>query len=80
MNKKDDGGPAFPTDIRRAQQYATGGMTLRDYFAGQIAMSGAEAAIVGARAEGMSTDDAAKIVARMAYHMADAMIEERERK
>ena len=72
-----DGGPAFPITVRRDEKYMDeagygkvravqgleGGMTLRDWFAGQ-ALAGVNAA----------TEQEA---ARFAYAVADAMLAER---
>ena len=78
---KQDGGPAFP---RPASEYTGSGtcpdgndaipeqvgMTLRDWFAG--------AAIYGAAAQIMEPDPLpAADVAKWAYQLADAMIQER---
>lgn len=61
---KEIGGPAFPYD--RTQQPS--GMTLRDYFAAK-AMHGL--------LESTRVSDA-KLIARDAYQMADAMLKARE--
>jgi hypothetical protein len=70
----DDGGPAFPvTESDRC--YASYGMTLRDWFAGQ-ALAGLIAS------ESMSTEESAHLTApadaRRAYAMADAMLAARK--
>jgi len=65
----NDGGPAFPTAT--LAQKTEGGMTLRDYFAGQ-ALAGFIAASTG--------QVHCQPAARMCYHMADAMLAARERK
>ena len=68
----NDGGQAFPclTPNDNNINYAdyVPGMTLRDYFAGQIIGS-----LISVYADDMKT------IARHAYKQADAMIEERER-
>lgn len=71
---RNDGGPAFP------QPYSpigtTGGMSLRDWFAGRAM----DAALHGASAP--SEDALGPLfneIARLAYKMADAMLAEREK-
>ena len=72
----NDGGPAFPhfkTDpySSKVELCPQGGMTLRDYFAGQ--------ALAGALAD--PTCDISPVeLAKIAYREADAMIAEREAK
>jgi hypothetical protein len=75
---KPDGGPAFPVvtgysvDGTTIQQ-ASGGMTLRDYFAAK-AMVG----LLGQQAYARSSDeDDSYELSRDAYAIADAMITER---
>lgn len=63
MDKINDGGPAFPAELSNSGPQ--GGMTLRDYFAGQMM-----AALVSDR-EVVAHLPAA---ARIAYQMADALI------
>lgn len=71
----NDGGPAFPEAVAigpSGDVYpGMGGMSLRDWFAGQAA-----AAIIGGIcAQGRSTDsERAPLVARSAYLLADAML------
>jgi hypothetical protein len=77
---KNDGGPAFPVPIFNAtdvcvanalKQQSTGelsGMSLRDYFAGQV--------VVAIYADWRGTDDAD--VVKEAYRVADAMLKARE--
>ena len=69
--KADGGGPAFPNDTAYRDERGTligGGMTLRDYFAGQ--------ALAGMLADGSYSFNGA---AQDAYAFADAMLAERER-
>jgi len=90
MSKIDDGGPAFPEhhyfDPSRGQygmhmtasDVGCGGMTLRDWFAGQ-----ALAGICGqyhAQGNTKATDAIAHAItlSEHAYHIADAMIAARE--
>ena len=63
---KYDGGPAYPVPARGDHDPMENGMTLRDYFAGQ-ALSNQYANDAGT----------ATNVAKWAYQIADAMIEER---
>lgn len=83
MTDKPDGGLAFPhhevwDDDKTDIGWIGGGMTLRDWFAGQ-----AMAAIISKR-KSFTTDDygvferEASQNASGAYHYADAMIAERE--
>lgn len=92
MSNKTDGGPAFPTpDITHDDgetQTGCWGMSLRDWFAGQMI------AVVNDNATGESLDSAAEsleipvdeyngekhwpmLLAKRAYAIADAMIAER---
>lgn len=81
MAEPDDGGPAFPHSYATPSGPAAyddhGGMTLRDWFAGQ-AMSalaeGAGNALVEGRAH-----DVIRLIAGLSYRIADAMVEERAR-
>ncbi len=80
MVGKDDGGFAFPRphstdecEQNCSHYYDQQGMTLRDWFAGQIA-----AAMVG-KYGGESFRDNRANMARDAYLMADAMLVERKR-
>ena len=77
MAEKDDGGGAFPqvdSEVRGsgcaayAVTYSYGGMTLRDYFAGQVI--GALSARACSTVEGDTL---------RAYRIADAMLKARER-
>lgn len=82
MTKKDDGGAAFPHVAQRdgaasMRVLTQGGMSLRDYFAGQ-AMAGAIALAADAvKASGAPSNGDGTIVAGMAYEYADAMLAER---
>ena len=74
MSDKQDGGPAFPTrGVGSMERLADGaGMSLRDFFAGQIA-----AAII-AGGHPISKEAHPEIhVPRVAYEFADALITER---
>lgn len=67
-----DGGTAFPTQPLGSDGLpcweASRGMSLRDYFAGQAAQGH------------LGTDEAALLIARCAYEVADAMLAAREAK
>lgn len=70
-DKREDGGPAFPTEPRGpvyGDKYD--GMTLRDWFAGQ-ALAGI---IAHPNLEGWEP----AITAKWAYEIADAMLEARK--
>jgi hypothetical protein len=62
----DTGGPAFPTAT--LAQKTGGGMTLRDYFAGQVLIG------LSIRREGATDENDA----RNAYALADAMLKARQ--
>ena len=65
----DNGGPAFPTigNIAHNSDWPSDdGMTLRDWFAGQT--------LAGMTPHHMISGNEAKIMARSAYDVADAMI------
>lgn len=64
MSKPDDSGPAFPNPGTSAT-----GMTIRDYFAGQVLLGISSAE----RADGQKCS----FLAETAYTMADAMIQAR---
>jgi hypothetical protein len=84
----DDGGLAFPQTggfdsegnfrCSQAYEYGDGGMTLRDWFAGQaLAVLDVDAIAVG-MAGSTEPNRAAKTAAKMAYNIADAMISKRK--
>lgn len=70
--KASDGGPAFPVQSDGCLVPA-GGMSLRDWFAGQAIMLFSE---VWAN---LNSPHDAEAVARRSYEVADAMIAEREK-
>ena len=79
---KSDGGPAFPTDQTRCLHKTpsvSGGMSLRDWFAGT---SGREALFVLETTGGewlrFGEDNAVNQLAKMKLKIADAMLKERE--
>lgn len=83
-DKIDDGGPAYPTDIRcqhssecprSTHEYGFHGMSLRDWFAGM--------ALQGFRSGGVKRDNSnclcdGATVADLAYQDADAMLVRRQ--
>lgn len=82
--KPNDGGPAFPTtlDYGECGSQTIGGMTLRDWFAGQalgafIQRVTSDKIVAGMLEEGIQAET---LLARYAYDMADAMIAVREAK
>jgi len=78
INKQ--GGPAFPVSIPGCGDNGWQGMSLRDYFAGQ-ALIGLAMHLDDARQEKMNNKEArANWEASIAYHLADAMLEQRNQK
>jgi hypothetical protein len=82
VNKKDDGGPAFPDPT--GDYVGREGMSLRDWFAGQ-AMSACAAAYPNVKEWQLkkwfgdrSGIYAEEVIARMAYEVADAMLKARK--
>ena len=72
MTNKDDGGAAFPKTFENWQ----GGMSLRDYFAGQ-ALAGITANSSLEPNEELAYASAEEGYARQAYELADAMLKAR---
>lgn len=80
MTARDDGGPAYPQPISHSLgggadfpcNWALGGMTLRDYFAGQALVA------MGQWVPGMA-GTVHEVRAIYAYEQADAMIAERSK-
>lgn len=70
MSKHADGGPAFPTPWA-AGTATEGGMTLRDWFAGQ--------AMVGILSVAGPYGLAPYEISERSYRLADAMIKERKK-
>lgn len=89
MKEREDGGPAFPAkadvDPRGMGQSfvvsARGGMSLRDWFAGQALMSGAgpDARYSAERADSHGDSKWHDLVASSAYAFADAMLAARKK-
>ena len=77
--KKDDGGPAFP-NVPPDPQYSKWeeGMTLRDYFAGQIAigLTGSQPFMLRMLDE-HKHEQVADAIAFTAYDISDAMLKAR---
>ena len=69
---KDNGGQAFPTHNYQDNRYKEQGMTLRDYFAAK-AMQG----ILVNPAESYEYGSVQILLAKCAYQIADAMLNER---
>ena len=77
QDTKQNSQPAFPV-IAQSQVYSTG-MTLRDYFAGQIIPSITSFSLEQPIERGDTKQIAAARYARIAYEIADAMLAEREK-
>ena len=83
MTEKRDGGPAFPkhtVELPSGElQWGAGGMTLRDWFAGQALVAIAQQSVVThaqhAKQAGVSAE---AIVAGKCYAQADAMLKARD--
>ena len=83
MSNKPDGGPAFPhheTTSRGEPYHDHLGMSLRDWFAGQVlagdmACQNEQTGYLNAKA----TDDELRNLAKLYYRIADAMIAERNK-
>jgi len=78
MTKIDDGGPAFPTH-ETADFYPPTGMSLRDWFAGQV-VSGMAAQFDAKTlyATALEGRHPASVITQWAYTIADAMIAARK--
>jgi len=72
---RDDGVYAFPHSDDLPVRYS--GMTLRDYFAGQV-ITGLFAAGIEIQSNGIKLHDVIQF-AKLAYNVADAMILERDK-
>ncbi len=86
MSARNDGGPAFPTTVHPDSNDGVDGlmtgMSLRDWFAGQVLanMSGINPNLPGSPASGTFYPDAEELASRQAkwaYLLADAMLAER---
>ena len=78
MSTVEDGGPAFPAEGPSAGQFEHPGMTLRDYFAAQVAPTVLSNAIMDFEHDGYQ-ENWRMGVAIDAYMMADALLAARER-
>ena len=84
MNEKKDGGSAFPEVISdrdnngQYDTYSYGGMSLRDYFAGQ-ALVGILANGTYRTGKGVNEKTFDKALAETVYGLADTLIAEREK-
>lgn len=79
MTTKENGGPAFPHegwDIPKEYRLPSPGMSLRDWFAGQV-ISGSTHRFVNLEHDDQA-DDEARGIAADAYRLADAMLEARK--
>jgi hypothetical protein len=76
MGNRKDGGPAFPSEKHDADgpYGAQPGMSLRDWFAGQVLVG-----LAKAWASGEVDDYQPVSVAHDAYQLADAMLAERDK-
>ena len=67
----NEGGPAFPQAFDKNDDYD---LTLRDWLAGQALLG----LLAYSGAENVAGGPAYKAIARMAYELADAMLDHRE--
>lgn len=85
--EQNNGGPAFPCDDvmdQAGEVHRSGGMSLRDYFAGQVCAAlmtqtstDRDFPNLDYRRDGKSGDTVAQRVAKISYAMADAMLKAR---
>lgn len=81
MSNKNDGGPAFPVPVELGETLtrekreikSIGGMSLRDWFAGQALCGWA----AGRNMDGFCETSAHEVVATACYKYADAMLKAR---
>lgn len=80
MSRENDGGPAFPVaeqfDERRGEvvQYASEGMSLRDYFAGKFMAAFLHRAVLP---PGFDVTEQLDFTAKRAYECADTLLRAR---
>lgn len=77
MSEKETGGQAFPIPCSD-NNYASEGMTLRDYFAGQAIIPFMTWSLDQSHEDGDTAAIAARRYAKSAYLIADAMLEARK--
>lgn len=77
-DKRDDGGPAFPTPEDKFGEYSQS-MSLRDWFAGQAAAGIASSVDIMTSAALAKQLSPEFVVAEMAYEIADAMLKARKK-
>lgn len=78
MSEKKNGGPAFPISIPGFGDNRMGGMSLRDWFAGQ-ALAGMVSDLDGDTIESLAEGErGGRFFAKAAYALADAMLKARE--
>ena len=85
---KNDGGPAFPAGVATHHgtggyvydSPASGGMSLRDWFAGQATMGWIIVLGKRSKMEGYTSEGACAEAARLGGISADAMLAEREKR
>jgi len=78
MKTKDDGGPAFPLQVPAGYflDNSAGGMSLRDWFAGQ-ALNGLLRGPIGVTLEPF--EDVVRAIVNSSFAVANAMLEERKK-
>lgn len=77
--QRDDGGPAFPRS-GEFKAIANNGMSLRDYFAGQVVIAAmADTTMSRELRSARTVEEVAGKLARVCYAVADAMLEESRR-
>lgn len=76
MEEIDDGGPAFPRTTWNPEfgKPVENGMSLRDWFAGQVVIG------ICCNEKDMHFNKVGECIAKLAYKISDAMIEERNKK
>jgi hypothetical protein len=75
----NDGGPAFPLAVDGNKEWHVDGMSLRDYFAGQVVSNIAFPSLTEAFKRGVYRDRAISEISKASYAFADAMLEARKK-